>query len=163
MYLEAKQKGFKPLPILPDLAAKELKARRATTEALTQDLINKHGLSESAATNCAKDILRYQETHGENPSSGKISAMVQISREFDKRDYPISMGAHNIEYLRRRDGDLQFRELASAGKDLSSYRDFPYKSQTYGELETRVKVQEKEKIARVVEENARNYDKGMSM
>lgn len=163
MYLEAKQKGFKALSNIPNLATKEFKANRAVTESFAQGLASKHGLSTSAAKNCAKDMLRYQETFGEKPSSGQISAMVQISRDFDKEGYPASMGHANIEYLRRRDGDLRFRELASQGKDLSGFRDFPYKSQTYGELEDRVKVQEKEQLARIVEENTRNYDRGMSM
>lgn len=131
MYLEAKQKGFKPLSTIPDLAAMELKAHRVQTMTLAQGLIQKHGLSETAATFCAKDMLRYQETHGEKPSSGQISAMIQITRELDKEGYPPSMGAHNIEYLCRRDGDLMFRKLASADKDFSGFRDFPYKEQSY--------------------------------
>jgi polyhydroxyalkanoate synthesis regulator phasin len=160
MYLEAKQKGYKPLPTIPDLATKELKAHRAHTETLSQELIKKHGLSESAATGCAKDILRHHETHGEKPSSSQMTAMVQISKELDKEGYPAAMGAHNIEYLRRRDGDLQFREMASKDKDLSEFRDFPYKEQAHREIESRAKVQEKEQVARTVEENARNYDMG---
>lgn len=71
MYLAAKQAGFKPLPMIPDLAAKELQTNRATTGTLTQDLIKKHGLSETAATDCAKNILRYQETMEKNPHRSK--------------------------------------------------------------------------------------------
>ena len=168
MYLIAKQNGFKAASNLPDLAEKELKINRALTERLAHELIKKHGLSEKTATSCAKDILRYQETHGEKPSSGQMSAMVQISRELDKDGYPASMGSHNIEYLRRRDWDHQFRELSSAGKDLSGFRNFPHDSQTYREIETCVKSYGAESYrettpARAVEENEKVYSIEMSL
>lgn len=163
MYLEAKQRGLPPTPTIPDMAGKELKTNRAKTETLAQDLIKKHGLSETAATNCAKDILRYQETHGEKPSDSQMAAMVQISHELDKKTSPSSMDSHNIEYLRRRDGDLQFRELASQGKDLSGFREFPHKEQSYSQPQTWVKPYETQKPARVIEENASDYDLGFSM
>ncbi len=163
MYLEAKQAGFKPLSNIPDLAEKELKAHRTTTEAIAQKLVKKHGLSEMAATHCAKDILRHQEIHGEKPSDSQMAAMVQISRELDKQGYPISMGPHNIEYLRRREGDLQFREMASQGKDLSGFKEFPHREQSYFQSQTRIKSYETEKSTRALEENARDYGMELSM
>jgi hypothetical protein len=114
-------------------------------------------LTATAATDCAKDILRYQETHGEKPSSEQIAAMVQISRRFDKQTYPASMGQANIAYLCRRDGDLQFREIAAQGKDLSGFREFPYKEQSYVQPQTPVRSYEIQKSARVVEENSKDY------
>ena len=36
----------------------------------------KYSLSKNAATNCAKDILRYEESHGENPSQKQILTLV---------------------------------------------------------------------------------------
>ena len=158
MYLEAKQRGLTPLPTIPDLAARELKANRAGTETIVQGLVKKHGFSESAATNCAKDILRYQETHGEKPSTSQMSAMVQITRELDKQAYPPSMSSHNIEYLRRRDGDLQFRELASQGKDLSGFRDFPCRDQGYDQPHTTVQSYEKARPAPPIKENEKVYE-----
>jgi hypothetical protein len=140
MYLDAKQKGLTPLSVIPDLAEKELKAHRTKTEPLAQELIQKHNLSESAATNCAKDILRHQETHGEKTSSTHVSIMVQISRELDQKNYDPSIGGHNIEYLRRRDGDLMFREMTSQGKDLSRFRDFPYREKAYGYSQPLAKI-----------------------
>lgn len=163
MFLEAKQAGLKPLPIIPDLAEKEIKTHRATTETLAQELSKKHGLSESAATNCAKDILRYQETHGEKPSDSQMAAMVQISRELDKADYPATVGQANIEYLRRREGDIQLRELASAAKDLSGFRDFPYGDRTNYQPQTPVKSYETTKPARAIEENAKSYELELSI
>lgn len=163
MFLDAKQAGLKPLPIIPDLAARELKAHRATTETLTQELIQKHKLSESAATNCAKDILRHQETHGEKPSDSQMAAMVQISRDLDKQGYPASIGTHNIEYLRRRDGDLQFREMVSADKDLSGFNNFPHKKQSYSQPQTLERSHEKANPTRAIEENSKSYELEVSL
>ena len=93
-----------------------------------------------------------------------MSAMVQISRELDKQAYSPSMGSHNIEYLRRRDGDLQFRELASQGKDLSGFKDFPHREQSYAQPQTIVKSYEIAQAARVVEsENSKGYEMELSM
>jgi Ti-type conjugative transfer relaxase TraA len=163
MYLEAKQKGLTPLPIIPDLAAKELQAHRSKTETMAQELIKKHGLSESAAIYCAKDILRHQETYGEKPSSTQVSSMVQISRDLDQKNYDPSIGSHNIEYLRRRDGDLQFREMASQGKDLSGFRDFPYREKGYGPVQGSVKPYEEENVPRIIKESSRSYEMDLSI
>ena len=58
-------------------------------------------------------------------------------------------------------------QLNPASKRRSSncktFRDFSYKIKTYGEIETRAKIQAKERLSSVVKENTRNYDKGMSM
>ncbi|MBY0292094.1 MAG: hypothetical protein K2W92_02260, partial [Alphaproteobacteria bacterium] len=60
--------------------------------------------------------LRYKETHGEKPTSGQIESMVQISREIEKRDYAHSskgLGSHEVEFLRRKEGDLLLRSSKS--------------------------------------------------
>lgn len=72
--------------------------------------------------------------------------MVQISRELDKQSYPASMESHNIEYLRRRDGDLQFREMAAHGKDLSGFKEFPHKEKSYSQPQAHVKSYGAEKL-----------------
>jgi hypothetical protein len=163
MFLKAKQTGLKPLPIIPELAAKELKAHRTKTETFAQELAKKHGLSEAAAIDCAKNILRHQETHGEKPSDSQMAAMAQISCELDKQSYPPSMGFHNIEYLRRRDGDLQFREMAAQGKDLSGFNNFPYKEQSYAQPHTTAKSYKEKSFDRSVEENAKSYGMELSI
>lgn len=163
MYLAAKQAGFKPLPMIPDLAAKELQTNRARTETLTQELIQKHGLSETAATDCAKDILRHQETHGEKPSSEQMAAMVQISRELDKQGDPSSMGQANIEYLRRRNGDLQFREMVSHGKGLSGFREFPYKEQSYSQSQAIERSYQRQNSDRASEDKTNGYEMEISL
>lgn len=178
MYLEAKQRELKseglnppglnpigtiPPSNLPDLAAKELRINRAATETLARELSQKHSLSETAAKDCAKDILRYQETHGEKLSSSQMTAMVQISRELDKRDYPTSLGQASIEYLRRRDADLQFREFTSHGKDLSGFKEFPHKEQRDTQPHVNVKSYETPKPTRSIEENAKVFEMDMSL
>ena len=97
------------------IAERELKENGEQTKELTEKLSQKYGLSESAATLCAKNVLRYKETHGGKPTSGQIESMVQISREIEKRDYAHSskgLGPHEIEFLRRRIGDFLFRNTA---------------------------------------------------
>jgi hypothetical protein len=126
MYLEVKQRGVKPSPNIPQLADQELKAHRAQTKALTEQLMIKYRLAEGAARTCAKNIQRFQETHGEKPSSEQMAAVVQISRELDKRIYPPSLEQANIEYLPRHNGDSRFRELSSQGRELSEFENFPY-------------------------------------
>lgn len=168
MVLEAKQAGLRPLSIIPDLAAKELKVNRTKTETFAQELAKKHGLSETAAMDCAKNILRHQETHGEKPSSKQMTAIVQISRELDKQGYPSSMGSHNIEYLRRRDGDLQFREMASQERDLSGFKEFPHKEKSYAQPHATVKSYWTESYGKTkptpsVEENAKFYEMELSI
>ena len=115
LYFEAKQKGQNPPSRIEDIAERELKENGEQTKELTEKLSQKYGLSESAATLCAKNVLRYKETHGEKPTSGQIESMVQISREIEKRDYAHSskgLGSHEIEFLRRRIGDFLFRNTS---------------------------------------------------
>ncbi len=59
--------------------------------------------------------------------------------------------------------DLQFREMASQGKDLSGFKEFPHSEQSYLQSQTRTKPYETEKSTRAIEENARDYGMGLSM
>ena len=88
-----------------------------------------------------------------------MAAMVQISRELGKEGYPRSMGQANIEYLHRRDRDLRFRELSSAGKGLSGFRDFPHKEQSYA-LDSPPAATNP---PRSIEENAKVYETELSL
>ena len=65
----------------------EIEKSKTTEARLTSDLRTKQNLSESAAAFCAKDIIRYVETHGQKPTAVQISAMVQISRYLEKQSY----------------------------------------------------------------------------
>ncbi|MBA3814264.1 MAG: AAA family ATPase [Alphaproteobacteria bacterium] len=172
MYLEAKQRGlkpedlkpdgFNPSPTIPDLAKEEIKQNRTSTTVLAEKLATKQRLSESAATFCAKDITRYMEIHGQKPTAEQMSAMAQISRELDKQGYDPSIGTHNIEYLRRRDGDLRLRDWSASSKDLSEFRDFPHAAQDYAQSQSRAKppVQEKP-VHQEVHEKVREMDFSM--
>lgn len=64
--------------------------------------ISQRALYESAATYCAKDILRYPETHGEKPTTGQTTAMAEIALKLeDKYNIPFAkeVGSHNLEYM----------------------------------------------------------------
>lgn len=116
LYLEARQKGLEPPDNISDLAEQELQEHRTWEKELVQKASEKYGLSESAAIYCAKNVLRYKETHGEKPSEGQISAMVQIARELENREYAHPLkehDSHEVEFLRRREGDLLFRQGCS--------------------------------------------------
>ncbi|MBY0293106.1 MAG: hypothetical protein K2W92_07465, partial [Alphaproteobacteria bacterium] len=63
--------------------------------------------------------LRYKETHGEKPTSGQIESMVQISRELETKNYAHpakELGSHEVEFLRRKEGDFLFRNTSFEGK-----------------------------------------------
>lgn len=49
-------------------AGKELAKHQAQTKKMAEKLAQEHSLFKTAATHCAKNILRYKEAHGENPS-----------------------------------------------------------------------------------------------
>ncbi|OJW51839.1 MAG: hypothetical protein BGO67_07395 [Alphaproteobacteria bacterium 41-28] len=116
LYLEAKQKGLNPSYHIPDWAEQEFKNNRQQTKSLAQKIVAKHSLPEKAALYCAKDILRYKETHGEKPTTDQIAKMVQVSKELEGKTYAPRLreyGSHEIEFLRRNTGDLLFRHLSS--------------------------------------------------
>ncbi len=121
--LEAKQQGLPSPKNLADLARHELNQHIDQTEKFSQDLSRKHNLSEKAALLCANHILRYKETHGENPSDGQMAKMVQISRDLEERKKSLSKDGYDsyeIHFLLRKEGDLLLREVPSYGKVPSS-------------------------------------------
>ncbi|MBP6951535.1 MAG: AAA family ATPase [Alphaproteobacteria bacterium] len=113
LFFEAKQAGQKPPLNIPQLAEAEFKAHRAETKALAQRLGSQYSLSENAATECARNIFRYQENHGSKPTDTQMTAMVEIAHQIEEK-YPDflekDLGSHNLTYLRRMNGDLMFRE-----------------------------------------------------
>ena len=120
LYFEARLKGTEPLHPSFD-AKRELARHREQLPHLIQDLKQTHFLSDAAAQNCAQDILRYKETHGENPSDGQMAKMMQISRQLENKEYGYrSRDSAETEFLRRREGDLLFKHgLAyDASRDL---------------------------------------------
>jgi hypothetical protein len=80
-------------------------------------------VSKKAATFCIQNILRYKETHGENPSKSPITHMAQISKELEKKDYSHivkNQDPHTIELLRRKEGDLLFQHASSHKPSLTT-------------------------------------------
>ncbi|HUX78500.1 MAG TPA: AAA family ATPase, partial [Alphaproteobacteria bacterium] len=141
LFFEAKQMGLQSSSNISELAESELKEHRSQTKPLAQKLISQHALSERAAIHCAKNILRYQETHGEKLTSGQMTAMAQISHQLeDKYNTPFAkeVGSHNIEYMRRMDGDLMFRERCSQEKASMSFEHKIIQAQTKAFLENTV-------------------------
>jgi Ti-type conjugative transfer relaxase TraA len=113
LFLEAKQEGLKPPYNLSQLAEVEFKAHRAEAKTLAQELSTNYSLSKNAATECAKNMLRYQETHGTKPTDTQMTAMAEIARQIEEK-YPDflekDLGSHNLIYLRRMDADSMFKE-----------------------------------------------------
>jgi len=113
LFLEAKQAGLKPSSNIPKLAETEFKDHRVENKTLAQKLGVQYSLSEEAAKDCAKNVLRYQETHGSKPTDTQMTALVEIAHQLEEK-YPDSLereaGSHNLTYLRRMNGDSMFRE-----------------------------------------------------
>lgn len=113
LFLEAKQKGLKPSFNIPQLAEAEFKTHRVEANILAQKLGTQYSLSKNAANECAKNMLRYQETHGAKPTDTQMTAVAEIARQVEEK-YPDSLekylGSHNLLYLRRMDADSMFQE-----------------------------------------------------
>ena len=163
MYLEAKQRGQTPSSNISEIAKREIEQSNAVENRLTQDLKTKKHLSEGSAAFCAKDIMRFVETHGQKPTAEQISAMAQISRNLEKESYNSSIGLHNIEYFRRRDGELHFREWSASNKDLSGFREFPYAAQDYTQPKSPTKSYNREELTPKQEENLKGNEMDFSM
>ncbi len=113
LFFEAREAGEKPSSDIPKLAEIEFKTNKAHTSALAQNLGVQYSLSKNAAAECARNMLRYQETHGSKPTDTQMTAMAQIAHQIEEK-YPDfhekDIGSHNLTYLRRMNGDSMFRE-----------------------------------------------------
>lgn len=137
LYFEAIKHDHTPSKDIHHLAEKELNGHGDKTEALSQKLSQKYFLLPEAATHCAKDILRYQETHGKKPSEDQVSTMVRIAKELENRIYihpTKTYKSYQIEYLRRKEGDMFFR-LYTQDKNLTSLENEQMQSQAKASLE----------------------------
>jgi len=113
LIFEAEQQG-KPKPFnISFVARRELSQHTEQRPDIEQQLHEKYGISGRIATLCAYDFLRYIEAHGQPPSSGQITKMIEISREVENRDYNKYTrhykDASETEFLRRREADLLFK------------------------------------------------------
>jgi hypothetical protein len=115
LYLEAKRNGLNPPSNIEELAQKELKIHRQEAKELAKGLSQKYFLSENSALECAKNILRYKETHGEKPSEDQMGQMAEIQKTLEGREPRYaSQGflSHEIAFFKRREADLLFRSVA---------------------------------------------------
>jgi hypothetical protein len=180
LYFEAKQMGLETPSNLLKLAQREFKQHKAQTKLLAQEFFHKYSLSETAATSCAKDVLRYKEIHGEQTSDRQIANIAQISRELDKKSYihPYKeLDHHEVDFLRRKEGDLLFRQLSGhdmKDRDLSHLPSVDthsfftemnrYTSPTYSPLKQSPTLLEAMTYERVHEPtHEREYDYGPSL
>ena len=112
LFLEAKQEGVKPSSNIPQLAEAEFKTHRAEVKTLAQKLGVQYSLSQTAASECAKNVLRYQETHGAKPTDTQMTAMAEIAHQIEEK-HPNSLekdiGSHNLVYLHRMNADSMYR------------------------------------------------------
>lgn len=114
LYLEAKQCGLSPPSNIEELAQKEIETHRQQTKGLAAELFQKYFLSEKASLECAKNILRYKETHGETPSKDQISHIILVEKTLEKNEARyIAQGfqRHEIAFLKRTEADRLFRSL----------------------------------------------------
>jgi Ti-type conjugative transfer relaxase TraA len=113
LYLEAKQAGLIPSSHIPQWAEAEFKINRAEAKTLAVKLEDQYSLSSRAAAECARNALRYQETHGAKPTDTQMSAMAEIAHQIEEKhpDYlERDVGSHNLAYMRRMNGDDMLRE-----------------------------------------------------
>src|SRR3990167_8842254 len=116
LYLEAKQTGAKIPSTIAKLAHQELKKHQARTPKLAEELSQKYDLSKDVATNFAKNILRYKETHGTHPSELQIATIIQVSQKLEMKGYTSTLNkkVNRLEanYLQRYEGDRFFKHIS---------------------------------------------------
>ncbi len=165
LYLEAQQKGSK-LPLnIAHLAREEFESHKDQTPTLANNLTQHYALSKTAATHCAKDILRARETHGEDPSSSQIGKMVKIALEFEKRDHNhISkcLDSSEIDFLRRKEGDLMMRETSSHDFNHESSYDKFSLSEALRYVQNQIRTQLKEMEPQLEKESSMAHEKERS-
>jgi len=120
---EARAKGMEALYPSYD-AKKELARHREELPHLSQELMRRYDLSDTASQRCAQNILRYKETHGEKPSTEQMAKMVEISQRLEHKDYERLSSDRDIAtraFLRQKEADLLFKHGLS--HDASSQLD----------------------------------------
>lgn len=133
LYFEALQKGLDSPFNMPFMAKREFEKNQEQASSIAQELIKKNTLSEMAAFQCARDLLHYRETHGEDPSAVQMDKMIQISKKLEtKGDSHLSYGEDTAErnFLCNRERELLFRYGPSydTSRDLDLSKDQVNKS-----------------------------------
>ncbi len=123
LYFESKSAGKGPSSKIPELAEKELAKHQIQTKKNAEKLSQEYSLSKTAATHCAKNILRYKETHGENLSKDQVSQIIKIERMLEKRENTLVSPQSNRNeqaYLHRKEADLLFNQMSTLNHSLNS-------------------------------------------
>ena len=161
LYLEAKQRGINPPSNIEELAQKEIEAHRQQTKGLAAELFQKYFLSEKASLECAKNVLRYKETHGEKPSNDQISHIILVEKTLEKKeDRYVAQGfhRHEIAFLKRTEADRLFRSLEH---DKISNEMKP--SHEMEKSHTRARTSLSRAISHIEQDISRLHQKGLSL
>ncbi|KAB2834474.1 MAG: hypothetical protein F9K49_05180, partial [Caedimonadaceae bacterium] len=158
LFLEAKQERLKTPFNIPQLAETELKAHRVEAKLLAQKLGAQYSLSERTANECAKNMLRYQETHGAKLTDTQMTTMAEIARKIEKK-YPDSLekdlGSHNLFYLRRMNADSMFKKQCYNNRHTIAHEQSIFKIQE----KTLLKIQKQH----IVQETSRQKERDFCM
>jgi hypothetical protein len=145
LYFEALQKDTDPPFNMSFMAQREFNHHQNELPQLMNELARSYSLSETAAHHTAQDILRYRETHGQNPSTDQMDKMVQITQKLETKDdhrYSYSYDSEEIDFLRSRERDLLLRH----GLDHDTSRELDHaRSQVNKSLETMQRQIERER------------------
>lgn len=158
LYLEAKQAGLKPSTNIPQWAEAEFKLHRAEAKTLGVKLGVKYSLSAGAASECARNALRYQETHGAKPTDTQMTSMAEIAHQVEEKhpDYlERDVGSHNLAYMRRMNGDSMLRERC--------YEDQHSISIEHEAVKTQEKILLKAQKQKIQQEVLRQKERGFEM
>jgi Ti-type conjugative transfer relaxase TraA len=159
-YFEAKQAGLKPSSHIPQWAEAEFKMKRAEAKTLAVKLGTQYSLSTSAAAECARNALRYQETHVAKPTDIQMTTMAEIAHQIEEKhpDYlEREVGSHNLAYMRRMNGDDMLRERCYEERHTITHEYEAVKMQEKALLE----VQKQQIQQEVSRQKERGFEMGM--
>jgi len=158
LYLEAKRMGQKPSSSIPKLAEAEFKIHISETKTLAHQLSSQYSLSETAAKEYVRNILRYQETHGSKPTNSQMTAMAEIAHQLEEKYANLDareMDSHNLTYMRRMNGDEMLRDRCLQDKATIAME--------YTAIQTQVKASLQHTISQMAKEVERENQKEMSL
>lgn len=108
---EARLKGTEPLYPSYD-AKKELAQHREEFPQLMKELSSRYFLPQTVTSHFAQDVLRYRETHGENPGANQLEKMIQIAQRVEEKGYrrhSYENDTAKTDFLHSRERELLFR------------------------------------------------------
>ena len=161
LYLEAKQRGLNPPSNIEELAQKEIETHRQQTKELAAEIFQKYFLSEKASLECAKNVLRYKETHGEKPSKDQISHIILVEKTLEKNEARyVAQGfkPHEIAFLKRTEADRLFRSL-----EHTKISNEMKPSNEIEQSHTRARASLNRAVSQIEQDISRLHQKGLSL